>query len=182
MKHTLLVTLTMVATTSAAHAGDPKCNSTNNQAAATKAFNVAISDPKSPVRVAYEKFLTAHADGVENRFSTLVPTGAKAQDFYRKPVENHWVTVLPVGTSPGTEGTSKDNAAPACVDEYLVITAVPVEFKWGGRHLYFEATVSVINGAKGAKTGDVKLLQVTELPESPAPAASTKKSTSLPSR
>ena len=66
--------------------------------------------------------------------------------------------VLPLGTSPGMEGTSKENGSPTCDDEYLVIVAAPVEVRWYGEHLLFEVKAVVRNGFKGATVSLIPLM------------------------
>ncbi len=146
----------------------PKCNQAKNKALATKTITTAIADSKHPLRIAYEAFLAKNDDGVSNRYSEL-PSGQDRMAWYREPVKNKWVQIIPMGTSRGTEGESKQDSTTTCVDEYLAIVAVPVEYKWDGKHLLFMANVRVTNGAKGA-SAQLTTLSVSEDPE---PAAVT---------
>jgi hypothetical protein len=154
----VLVTALGLAAAGVANAGDvPACHQDKNLPLATKSFETAIADVATPVRKAYELFLTQHQPEIENRYSSVADAAGASQipqrmDWYRKPVANHWVRVIPLGTSRGTEGTSKADAATTCDDEYLVLVAPPVETKWGGQHLLFEVRVVVKNGAKGPTT------------------------------
>lgn len=129
----------------------PRCRPAKNKAIATKAFRAAIKDAKHPVRLAYEQFLDKY-DELDDARNAAVPADANPREFYRKPVENGWVQVIATGKSPGHEGESKDDATPICVDEYLVVTSVPVEYNWHGERLYFAVAVSVANNTKGTAT------------------------------
>ena len=164
----------------------PKCNQAQNKALATKTFTTAIGDAKHPLRIAYEAFLTKNDDSVSNRYSEL-ESGQDRMAWYREPVKNKWVQIVPTGTSRGTEGASKEASTTTCVDEYVAIVAVPVEYKWGGKHLLFMANIRVSNGAKGP-SAQVTTLSVSEdgesatAPSAAAPTVSVPKNGASPVR